>query len=258
VRATQRSRFGHQRAANFCSPNPSPPPRPSPSTPAVTRAVATCWPAPRRGSTRPARAHLRGSESLRGIRMTRRALAAVSPPPNTFRTPGGPPSAELSYRHQVPPSRTHCRLSGLRPSPGLLGRADEEGRFLVPCPWIVEPWTPEPQRGRRQPAPAASAGRGRASHLTPPTTSLPGLGQRRSRPTTPPTGRSRRRSSQGPTQSPNVVDEDVRGRWPATRNSACSYQAAGQHGHAESASPGASASDPAERRERLEALHSAH
>jgi hypothetical protein len=74
----------------------------------------------------------------------------------------------------VPPSRALGRPSRLRPSVGTPGRALEEGRLLVPCQWIVEPWTHQPQR------PAANSqhrlrqqGRGRGGNLTPPTTSRP-------------------------------------------------------------------------------------
>jgi hypothetical protein len=92
--------------------------------------------------------------------------------------------------------------------------------------------------GRRQLAPAASAGRGRGGdeghHRR-----LVRLGQRRSRPRTPPNWPLPPTKQPSPVKSPNVTDEDAPERWPTPPYSASSNQAAGQHGHAESASPGA-------------------
>jgi hypothetical protein len=66
---------------------------------------------------------------------------------------------------------------------------------LVPCPRIVEPWTPPATApGRRQPAPAASSGRGRRGDPTPRATSQPRPATSTTENTT--AGRSRRRSSQ--------------------------------------------------------------
>jgi hypothetical protein len=66
---------------------------------------------------------------------------------------------------------------------------------LVPCPWIVEAWTPPATApGRRQPAPAASSARGRRGGPTPRARSQPRPATSTTENTT--IGRSRRRSSQ--------------------------------------------------------------
>jgi hypothetical protein len=88
---------------------------------------------------------------------------------------------------------------------------------LVPCPRIVEPWTPPATApGRRQPAPAASSGRGRRGDPTPRATSQP-------RPATSTTENTTRRpfpptKQPSPAKSPNAVDEGAQGhsRQPRT------------------------------------------
>ena len=119
---------------------------------------------------------------------------------------------------------------------------------MVPCPWIVEPWTHQPHLpGRRQPAPDASAGRGRGGDLTPPTTSHP------ARPAATPTENTTHRSVPAD-RATQPGQEPERGGRVCTRSMAgnpvqrLKQQAAGQYGHAESASPGAGASGPPEAR----------
>jgi hypothetical protein len=88
---------------------------------------------------------------------------------------------------------------------------------LVPCPRIVEPWTPPATAPRRrQPAPAASSGRGRRGDPTPRATSQP-------RPATSTTENTTRRpfpptKQPSPAKSPNAVDEGAQGhsRQPRT------------------------------------------
>jgi hypothetical protein len=88
---------------------------------------------------------------------------------------------------------------------------------LVPCPRIVEPWTPPATApGRRQPARAASSGRGRRGDPTPRATSQP-------RPATSTTENTTRRpfpptKQPSPAKSPNAVDEGAQGhsRQPRT------------------------------------------
>jgi hypothetical protein len=209
VRAAQRRRLGHHRAADSCSPLSSPP-QPSQSR----RAVATWRPAPQRGKselltthpTRPA------SEGLHGMRMTRRALAAVSPPSPTVRDPGRPakqrasvltPNGTVSRPLQTfasPPVRRPSR-TGARGG-AIFGALSVDSR-------AVDPQATAP--GLRQPAPAARPARRRSSQARP-----------RAR-----TWWTRR--------------HEVDSRRPRTAPG--SNQAPGQHGDAESASPGAGPSD---------------
>jgi hypothetical protein len=145
VTAAQRRRLGHHRAADSCSPLSSPP-RPSQSR----RAVATWWPAPQRGrsellTARPTEATSQGIGTSARHTEDSRALAAVLPPSHIVRDPGGSLSREPLHgpkRHHLVPT-ADFRVCA-RPLPSRTG-ALGEGRLLVPCPWIVEPWTHKPQ-----------------------------------------------------------------------------------------------------------------
>jgi hypothetical protein len=240
VRATQRSRFGHHRAASFCSPHSSPLPRSSPSM----RAVTTCWSPPQRGrsellTSRPTGPHLRGSEGLHGMRMTRRRWRLVSPLSHTVRAPRRPARQRtlvLTPRATVScPLHTFASLPVRRPprtgarGGAIFGALSVDSRAMDP------PATPP---GRRQPAPDASAGRGRGGDLTPPTTSHP------ARPAATTTEKTTRRPVLAD-RATQPGQEPERGGRGCTRSMVgkpvqrLKQQTAGQYGHAESASPGA-------------------
>jgi hypothetical protein len=133
---------------------------------------------------------------------------------------------------------------------------------LVPCPRIVEPWTPPATApGRRQPALAASSGRGRRGDPTPRAASQP-------RPATSTTENTTRRpfpptKQPSPAKSPNAVDEGAQGhsRQPRTALEAAKPQVStvmrNQHHRERGHGPRPRGGTLRPGRACLEALHSA-
>jgi hypothetical protein len=171
--------------------------------------------------------------------MTRRAMAAVSPPAHTIRATGPPAKQRTPVR--TPRATVSCPLQTphLRPSFGLLGRALSRraifGALSVDSRAMDPPATAP---GRRQRGLAASAGRGRGGDLTPPTTL-----SRPARPvasmtesTTPRPFPLTKQPTPAKSRTWRTRMHEVDSRQPYSAHVAC--QAAGQHGHAESAPPG--------------------
>ena len=198
-------------SSTFCSPHSSTRPGRSSST----RAVTTCWPAPQRGRSE----LLTNPPDEATFQEVRNPVRHTDDPRSTgcgFAS-GAHRSSHRTARQAEKPcadatchSRAHCRLSRLRPSFGLPGRALEEGRFLVPRPWIVEACTTSPSARPQTASTGCSAGRGCGGHQTPSTTSRPRPAANTTENTThwpiPPT------KLPGPTMRPNVADEDGQGR----------------------------------------------
>jgi hypothetical protein len=137
-------------------------------------------------------------------RSTGCGYAAVAHRPS----PRRPAKRRTTYRRQVPSlvPTAGFRVSA-RPSASWDGRS-QEGRLLVPCPWIVEPWTHQPQHPvadsqdwlRHQVVVAEVTRTPRATSQPRPATSTTENTTHRSFPPT---------KQPSPAKSPNAVDEDA-------------------------------------------------